>query len=293
MRQPGIYVLENTTTGKQYVGQSVDVNKRKQQHFNAMQKGKHHNQYIQRDYNMGHNFSFGIIEYCDISSLNQREKYWIDRLNTYYNGYNLTGGGGKTFVYVDKTPQKSWREIHQNRSEIELNNYNRRTKRLKKWTRPDVLLIMITAAILGRLLSPIGLIIFYGVIFIYLIQLLTLYSAKKDYNFAVKRLKVHGVERNKLGSVTIHFFKLILENIKEYDFSAETFKNRFLTFKNDITDEIKDTLEINRYRDEIYEKKLQYYEKDSGLKMKKCPSCNHSLNRVAKKCPYCEYVFKK
>lgn len=294
MRQPGIYVLENTTTGKQYVGQSVDVNQRRQQHFNSMQKGKHHNPHIQQDYNRGHNFSFGVIEYCDLSSLNQREKYWINRLNTYQNGYNLTSGGGKTFVYVDQTPQKSWREIHENRSKRELENYHRRIKRLKKWTQPEILLIMIVLAIIGRIFAPLGLILFYGIIFIYFIQLLALYSAKKDYNRAVNGLKSYGVNKSELGSVTIHFFKLIIENIKKSDFKEIISENKTLLTKYLANSKINDILPIDNYVTDLKEPSDSEKKEDySILKLKICPSCKHSLTKVSKKCPHCGHTFEE
>ena len=40
--------------------------------------------------------SASIIEECQIDQLNIREMYWIDKLDSYKNGYNLTIGGGNT-----------------------------------------------------------------------------------------------------------------------------------------------------------------------------------------------------
>ena len=39
------------------------------------------------------NFSFQIIEECSEDNLAEREKYWIEQLHTYENGYNETRGG--------------------------------------------------------------------------------------------------------------------------------------------------------------------------------------------------------
>lgn len=39
------------------------------------------------------NFSFEIIEECKKEELNDKEKYWINYFNTFFNGYNLTTGG--------------------------------------------------------------------------------------------------------------------------------------------------------------------------------------------------------
>ena len=39
------------------------------------------------------NHEFEIIEECVIEQLNEREKYWIKKLNTFIDGLNLTEGG--------------------------------------------------------------------------------------------------------------------------------------------------------------------------------------------------------
>ena len=39
------------------------------------------------------NFIFEVIEECSSNELNQKEKYWINFYNTFYNGYNQTLGG--------------------------------------------------------------------------------------------------------------------------------------------------------------------------------------------------------
>ena len=45
------------------------------------------------------NFSISIIEECTKDVATVREIYWINRLNTFNNGYNCTiGGKGKSFV---------------------------------------------------------------------------------------------------------------------------------------------------------------------------------------------------
>lgn len=39
------------------------------------------------------NFSFTILEECELELLKEREIYWIEKLKTYDNGYNATRGG--------------------------------------------------------------------------------------------------------------------------------------------------------------------------------------------------------
>ena len=86
----GIYKITNNTNGKIYVGQSQNVYERKVQHFVALRHHKHENKQMQKDWDKNNKgFRFDVIEYCGENELNEREKYWIDTLNTLQpRGYN-------------------------------------------------------------------------------------------------------------------------------------------------------------------------------------------------------------
>lgn len=85
--QPGIYRIVNIHNGHCYVGQSVDLAKRKKDHFRALLSESHTNQYLQNAFNYygSTNFYFEVIEYCAQSALNEREEYWFGVLNPEYN----------------------------------------------------------------------------------------------------------------------------------------------------------------------------------------------------------------
>ena len=88
----GIYKITNLTSGKVYVGQSQNIYRRRAQHFAALKQGTHENWGLQHDYdeNGFDNFRWEVIEFCAINQLNEREHYWIEKLNSYEpNGYNL------------------------------------------------------------------------------------------------------------------------------------------------------------------------------------------------------------
>lgn len=94
----GIYVITNQINGKQYVGLSKNCYKRWSDHYS-----KSYNSTKQDDLDKAlykamrkygrENFSFQIIEECSEELLSSREIYWINKLNTYSNGYNETPGG--------------------------------------------------------------------------------------------------------------------------------------------------------------------------------------------------------
>ena len=87
-----IYLLTDTTNGKQYVGKTMHkLHKRMGEH----RRGTKH--YVDRAIQKHgwENFTIEILEECATSEeLSEREQYWIARLNTKApNGYNLTDGG--------------------------------------------------------------------------------------------------------------------------------------------------------------------------------------------------------
>lgn len=85
----GIYKITNLTTGKSYVGQSCDIEKRFREHKS------HANYQLGKDIReLGEdNFSFEILEECEKDQLDSKEDYYIRFYNTIDNGYNIIGGG--------------------------------------------------------------------------------------------------------------------------------------------------------------------------------------------------------
>ena len=84
----GIYKIENILNGMIYIGQSVRIERRFQEHI--MQS--HNSQQIDKAINeLGvENFIFNIIEQCSIEQLDERENYWISFYQCLYpNGYNI------------------------------------------------------------------------------------------------------------------------------------------------------------------------------------------------------------
>jgi len=80
-------------------------------------------------------FNFHILEKCNsVEEMNEREVYWISRLNTVApNGYNLEYGGGNTGSASDITKQKM-SDNYKNNSEL-WQVLSRSSKAM--WERPE------------------------------------------------------------------------------------------------------------------------------------------------------------
>lgn len=100
MKNIGIYKIENIKNNKKYIGSSINLKKRKREHFNSLKKNSHHSFMLQRAYNKygGECFKFEVLEFIyDESILLQREQYWMDVYMSYDKkvGYNLSPTAGK------------------------------------------------------------------------------------------------------------------------------------------------------------------------------------------------------
>lgn len=88
----GVYRIVNNLNCKIYIGSSIHVNKRLDEHKNTLNNNCHHNRHLQRAWNKygEENFSFEIVEILDsdVDILRQREQYWMD----YYKSYDLNVG---------------------------------------------------------------------------------------------------------------------------------------------------------------------------------------------------------
>ena len=104
MDNTGIYKIINIINNKIYIGSSVNLYKRKKEHFNKLKKNIHKNIHLQSSYNKygEENFIFEIIEYIeDKYLLIGREQYWINEFKSYNrdNGYNICKIAGNTLGY--------------------------------------------------------------------------------------------------------------------------------------------------------------------------------------------------
>lgn len=96
-----IYRIQNTITGKSYVGQTKkSLTERFDRHKKAARSKVNRYLYDSMNKHGYENFYIEILE--EVSNgidINEREIFWISKLNTLYpNGYNMTSGGGGGFT---------------------------------------------------------------------------------------------------------------------------------------------------------------------------------------------------
>lgn len=95
MNRCGIYLIENITNNKKYVGSTTNLNDRKIRHFSNLKHKRHGNPHLQSAYDKyGQNsFKFYVIIECEESELLELEDYFIVMLHTMDHsfGYNLRG----------------------------------------------------------------------------------------------------------------------------------------------------------------------------------------------------------
>lgn len=89
----GIYYIFNTKTNKYYIGSSVDIKRRFNEHKKHLKYNNHVNPHLQSTYNKyGLNaLKFNILEQCEESLLEEKENYYINKYksNDSRYGYNI------------------------------------------------------------------------------------------------------------------------------------------------------------------------------------------------------------
>lgn len=104
-----IYAIENKVNGKMYIGLTRDIKDRWYRHKRYLRLNEHVNEHLQNSYNKHgrKKFKFKIIEKgIPVEELGQKEKFYINKFDTFKNGYNGTTGGEKNYSMSEESKEK-------------------------------------------------------------------------------------------------------------------------------------------------------------------------------------------
>ena len=117
-----IYKITNQLNGKIYVGKTLStIESRWREHLHEATKIRHEQRPLYaaiKKYGK-ENFSIEPLEECSYENINERERYWIELLGSFKNGYNATlGGDGAQYadydlIYALYKENKTYEEIAQ------------------------------------------------------------------------------------------------------------------------------------------------------------------------------------
>ncbi len=91
----GIYKITNLINGHSYIGLSTHIEDRWQYHKTKYNWEREKDKLLYKaiiKYGID-NFKFEVLEECSPEQLSDKEKYYIEKYDTYHNGYNMTAGG--------------------------------------------------------------------------------------------------------------------------------------------------------------------------------------------------------
>lgn len=107
MENSGIYQIVNKITNECYVGSSINLKKRKNDHFYLLRKKKHYNNFLQNSFNKHgeNNFEFNIISLCDKTLCIKMEQHFINEIKPLFN-INPTAGNSLGVKHTQETIEK-------------------------------------------------------------------------------------------------------------------------------------------------------------------------------------------
>lgn len=91
----GIYGFLQISTGRWYIGQSIDIERREKEHRSCVASDWHQLLLKNPD-----DFQFIILDKCKETELDTRESYYINLYNSYENGFNSTRGNAKETIPI-------------------------------------------------------------------------------------------------------------------------------------------------------------------------------------------------
>ena len=98
----GIYAIKNKINNKIYIGRSTDIQRRWTTHLRDARKGSLCKIHIAMRKLGIENFYLEVIEECSVNNLNEKEQFYIDKFDSWQNGYN--NGNSSNFLNGERNP---------------------------------------------------------------------------------------------------------------------------------------------------------------------------------------------
>lgn len=106
----GIYKIENNINGKIYIGKSIDIMNRWEEHIKQGMDALQYDDKFHFELNEHpEHFTFSIIEICKESELSDKEDFYIKKYNSIKNGYNKISASNQ--VSYDRELARSEQDI--------------------------------------------------------------------------------------------------------------------------------------------------------------------------------------
>lgn len=97
-----IYRIHCIDNNKDYVGLTNNPKRREARHWNDLSNGIHDNPHLQKAYNLygREAFFYEILQAYDCTEveIKQHEQEWIEKLDSYHNGFNCNPGGDLSYL---------------------------------------------------------------------------------------------------------------------------------------------------------------------------------------------------
>lgn len=111
---PFIYCITNQINGKQYVGKtSLTIQQRFMEHISDSQRSRYNKRPLYDAFNKYGISNFIVEKLEEVKNDEEaciREQYWIKKLGTFHNGYNVTYGGDGKRLYDYEQLAKSYQK---------------------------------------------------------------------------------------------------------------------------------------------------------------------------------------
>lgn len=131
-KKTGMIYKATSPSGKMYIGQTVDLEQRKSKHQSDARKFTYAFANAINKYGID-GFVWEIIEdNITINELNKKEEYYINKFDTYENGYNSTEGGDFNPMMYQKLRDKVSRSKTGKKMARVTRGEDRHTSKLKK-----------------------------------------------------------------------------------------------------------------------------------------------------------------